>query len=364
MSASLADAMLIAPDASAVWGVPLQAAGCPKCGRVQIVPAARMGARCPACAAAALAPQPARLRSEPPELMVPFQVTAAALATSLEQWAGGVWLRPKDLAGSALQARLAPGYLPMWLVDAAATGNWRAQAGYDYDVASANEHYQDGQWVTQRVTETRIRWEPRAGQVARQYHNIAVPALDDHARLMARLGDYALDKATTYTGSALEGATVQLPSLEPDAAWPFARGRLDERVAADCRAASGAQHVEQLDLKLAYDGRHWTQLLLPVYTTAYQDDDGNWIPVLINGQTGRISGVRRASQKLGWQWTGLIAGVALALFVIAAVLSAAGVLFPPLVAVGGLLMLVSFAIGLAAPVPALWAWRHNRALST
>jgi hypothetical protein len=181
---------------------------------------------------------------------------------------------------------------------------------------------------------------------------------------MARLGDYAVESASPYAPEVLAGAAVRLPNLEPEAAWPFARARLDQRVAADIQAAAGTQHLEQASLDLDYQALHWTQLLLPVYATAYQDDDGQWIPVLINGQTGRISGLRRASQKLGWQWTGAIAAVALVLFIIAAGLSAAGVLFPPLVALGGFLMLVSFAIGLLAPIPAVWAWQHNRSQTT
>jgi hypothetical protein len=360
MTAAQIDSMRVAPETEALWGVALQPAGCPRCGRVFLVPAQRLGVRCPACAAAALAAQPARLRLEPPELAVPFRATASGLSAALDEWTRAVWLRPKDLSVSVLGARLVPLYVPMWLVDAEVSGNWQAQAGYDYQVASANEHFQDGRWSTQRVTETRIRWEPRAGQVRRGYQNVAAPALDEHARLTARLGDFAVESAGPYAPAALAEAIVRLPNLEPDAAWPFARARLDQRVTADLQSAAGAQHLEQARLALDYQGLHWTQLLLPVFATAYQDDDGHWIPVLINGQTGRISGLRRASQKLGWQWTGAIAAVALVLFILAAGLSAAGVLFPPLVALGGVLMLVSFAIGLLAPIPAVWAWQHNR----
>jgi hypothetical protein len=178
---------------------------------------------------------------------------------------------------------------------------------------------------------------------------------------MAQLGAYTQDAAGPYQAEVMAAAVVRVPSLEPEAAWPFARARLDERVAADCQAAAGAQHVEQMRLAVEYGGRHWTQLLLPLYATAYQDDDGNWIPVLINGQTGRISGVRRASQRLGWQWTGLLAAVAVVLFLVGAAISAAGALVPPLLAVGGALMVLSFILGLLAPIPAIWAWQHNRA---
>jgi len=353
-------APLATDSAAASWGVDLRVAGCPSCGRVHLAPADRAAGRCPACFSADLVSQPTHLRSEPPELVVPFQVTPDELTPRLENWAKAIWLRPADLSGATLRSRLTQGYLPMWLVDAEAEGGWQAQAGFDYEVASAREHWQDGRWVTQRVTETRIRWEPRAGRVRRAYANTAAPALDDHARLMASLGEFQQAQARPYEAGALAQATIRVPALEPTAAWPFARARLDERVTTDVRAAVGAQHTDQVKLAVNYTQPHWTQLLLPIYTTAYQDDEGKWRMVMINGSTGQVTGTRRASQRLGWRWTGLIAGGALGLFLLALLLSAVGVIFPPVIVLGGLLLVLSVVAGLLALIPAVWAWQYNR----
>jgi hypothetical protein len=326
---------------------------------VHLAPPEWAGKRCPACARGTLAAQPAPMRPEPPELALPFMVTPAQAGAALDAWARGVWLRPAELNGPGLQARLVPTYLPMWLVDAEGAGAWAAQAGYAYEVASTNENYRGGQWVTQHVKETRLRWEPRAGQVRRAYANVAAPALEDHEALLKRLGGFPLEQAAPFAPEAAQAAAVRVPSLAPEAAWPFARARLDERVAGDVQAAAGAQKLEQTKLTLAYERLHWTQLLLPVYATHYQDETGAWHAVLINGTSGRIAGVRRASQRLGWQWTGLIAAAALALFVLGALLTAAGAIVPPLIALGGLLLVASFGVGLAALGPAVWAWQFN-----
>ena len=343
------------------WPGQLQPAACAACGLVHLVPPAWVaeGRRCPACARGPLTAQPAPLRPEPPELALPFTVTPAQAGAALDAWVKGVWLRPAELSGPVLQARLVPSYLPMWLVDAEAAGTWATQAGYAYEVASTNENYQGGQWVTQHVKETRLRWEPRAGQVRRAYANVAAPALEDHTALLNRLGSFPLEKATSFAPEAAAAAAVRGPTLAPEAAWPFARARIDELVAADVQAAAGAQKLEQTNLALAYQGQHWTQLLLPVYATHYQDETGAWHAVLINGASGRITGVRRASQRLGWQWTAIIAAAAVALFVLAALLTVAGAVLPPLVALGGLLLVASFGVGLAALAPAVWAWQFN-----
>ncbi len=345
---------------SAAWPGALQPAACAHCGLVHLVPPERLGQRCPACHQAALVAQPAPIRPEPPELALPFQVTPAQAGAALEAWARGVWLRPAELSGPVLQQRLMPTYLPMWLVDAEAAGSWQTQAGYAYDVASTNENFKSGQWVTQHVTETRLRWEPRAGQVQRAYANVSAPALEDHTQLTARLGRFPLEAAQPYMPEAVQAAAVRVPSLMPEAAWPFARARLDEAVSADLQAAAGAQRLEQTTLALDYRHPHWTQLLLPVYATAYQDETGVWQAVHINAHTGQISGVRRASQRLGWLWTGGIAAVAVALFLLAALLTAVAVVLPPLVALSGLLLVLSFIVGLVAAFPAIWAWQFNR----
>jgi hypothetical protein len=341
------------------WPGRLQTAVCGACGVVHLVPPERRDQRCPACARAVLTEQPGPVRPEPPELALPFRVTPAEAGAALATWAGGVWLRPADLNGAALQQRLTPTYLPMWLVDAEAEGAWAAQAGYAYDVASTNETFQGGRWATQHVQETRLRWEPRTGQVRRAYANVAAPALEDHAALMQRLGHFPLEAARPYDPAGA-AAAVRVPTLTPDAAWPFARARLDEHIGADVQDAAGAQRLEQRKLAVEYRKQNWTQLLLPVYATAYQDETGTWHAVHVNAHTGQIAGVRRASQRLGWQWTGGIAAAALAVFILAALITAGGALFPPLVALGGLGIVLSFVIGLAALAPAVWAWQFNR----
>jgi hypothetical protein len=294
-----------------------------------------------------------------PELVLGFGLSRAQAARALEDWARAVWLRPPELAGGALAARLARVYQPMYLVDAAVAGHWSAQMGYDYRVASTQESYRDGQWATQRQEENRIRWEPRAGELAREYRNVAVPALEEQARLMRGLGSFDQEAAALFTPESLAEAMVRLPSLDPEAAWPVARARLEAQAAADCQAAAGAQHVEQAQLSLNYANQHWTLLLLPVYVTAYRDDNGQWRIVRLNGRTGQVSGVRRASMRQGWLWSGTLAGLAAALFLMALLLGAGGALVPPLLALSGLMMIVALALGLGAFVPAAWVWQHN-----
>jgi hypothetical protein len=343
-------------SASSAWGLDLHPAGCSHCGAVFLLKPGMEGVLCPACAGAALTAQGARLRDEPPELVAPFQTSDAQTEAGLQDWTGGVWLRPPDFTHASLQARLQRIYLPMWLVDAHVDGQWQSGMGFDYQVESAHEAYGNGRWVEQKVTETRVRWEPRAGEIQRDYQNVAVPALESHAHLISGLGNFDLGKAQPYNASSLQITAIRNPDLDTQAAWSVARPLVEKLSAVDCQAASGAQHNEEFKLNAGYKNLNWTQLLLPVYATYYQDESGVNVPVLINGQTGKIYGIRRASQKKGWTWTGVLLAVAFACFLLALLLSFAS--SSPGTA-SNILFLAALVFGAVSPYPAAWAWQFN-----
>jgi len=63
--------------------------------------------------------------------------------------------------------------------------------------------------------------------------------------------------------------------------------------------------------------------LIPVFTAWYLDDEQQPQPVLIHGQTGQLSGPRRASMRRAQNTAFIMAGVAGALFTISLILGLA-----------------------------------------
>jgi hypothetical protein len=317
-------------------------------------------ALCPACFSANLEPQPTLIRPERPELILDFAITPTQVQARFGEWLKGVWLRPLELAPGLLSHRLTRTFIPMWLVDGNIIGNWKAHMGYDYEVASSQEVFRSGTWTTRKVTETRIRWEPRAGTATRGYQNLSVPALEEHTRLMRGLGKFNLAAASKYSPKSLERASVRVPSLLPEAAWPLAKSGFNRLTAQDCQRAAAAQHVDEFVIEANYHEQHWTQLLLPVYTTAYRDEDGIVHPILVHGQNGKIFGLRRASQRQARKWSLGFAGMAMVCFVLGLLFAAGAALIPPLGAIGLLFFGGAFFIGILAPIPAVWAWNFNK----
>jgi hypothetical protein len=348
------------PEISTLWERPLQPAHCPQCGVAHLIPKEMHTALCPACFSAPLEPQPTVIRPEPPELLLDFAITPSQVRARFEAWLKGVWLRPKELAPGVLTQRLTRTFVPMWLVDGMVQGTWQAQMGFDYEVASSQEVFRGGRWTTRKLTETRIRWEPRSGTAERKYQNLSVPALDEHTRLMRGLGKFKMEAASAYSAASLERASVRVPSLLPDAAWPLAKSGFDRLVAKDCQKATSAQHVDAFIVDAEYQEQHWTQLLLPVYTTAYRDEDGKIYPILIHGQNGKVFGVRRASQRQARNWSLGIAALALVCFVLGLLFAAGTALLPPLGVISLFFFGAALFLGIAAPIPAIWAWNFNQ----
>ena len=348
------------PIDSPVWGADLHPAGCAVCGRGFLTSAERIGQPCPACGRGNLEARPALMRQEPPELIAPFKLSTADLAGRFETFAKDVWLRPDDLSGAALASRAVPVFWPMWLVDGQVVGHWEAELGFDYKVESARESLAGGQWRSEKLIETRARWEPRAGLVSRSYDNVATPALSDHARWLKLGGSYPEMQPASFSLEKLGGAVVCIPDLVPEQAWPVVRAELERRAGEDCREAAGAQHVRRIALRVEHSAPHWTQLLLPAFLSYYKDDEGTAHPILVNAVTGKVGGRRMASQQKGLRLAAIIGAVALTALFLGLIALAAGALLPPVALLGVVGLVAAIGLGIGALVPAIWPWQWNR----
>ena len=344
-----------------IWGAELQPVGCNECERVFLIePSLVDQETCPACGIGMLSAQPVLMRGEPPEVLVPNAVNQHQLQSILTEFVNGVWLHSDDFTSQSLFARARQIFIPMWLVDSDIAGVWQAESGYDYEVKSSEEYYSGGSWLSRDKIETRIRWEPRAGQVQRHYDNVAVAALTDFQGLQAKIGGFDFSKSQRYQPESLDNALIRVPDIHQDSAWSDVQSSLHRLAAKDCQLASNAQHIRDYSIKAGYENLNWTQLLLPVFVTWYTDDTGQPQIVHVNGQNGKISGLRLASQRKGWKWASIIIGVAALVFIAGLLLLALGALLPPVVTMGVLLIVAALIISVAAMVPVAWPWQWNR----
>lgn len=348
------------------WGRPLQAAVCEHCDWQYLVGADRARTRCPHCSQTALTSLEDEVGElpivRPPEFVVPFEVSPDGLEQGVETFADGIPFPPADLNAETLKSRLEKVYLPTWLVDVEADALWEAEAGFDYQVVSHEERYDDrhGGWITREVEETRTRWEPRVGRLTRMYDNVPAPALEEDARLRERLGHWDDGTREPYQPSATAEASIALPDRTPEDAWSAAVPAVRQRAAGECQRAAAADHFREFLWTPTYGQRNWSLLLLPVYATAYRDDEGHAHALLVHGQTGRIDGPRRASMRRARRVSMIVGLVALVILALGLAMVAAGLMVPPLAAAGVAAVLVALVVGVAALAPMLLVWQFNR----
>jgi hypothetical protein len=343
-----------------IWGENLIPVGCPKCKQAFLIPSQSTNQVCPRCASASLVAQPVQIRPEPPELILPFKVSKANLSPTIDQFVKSIWLRPDDFSATAIESRLSMLFLPLWLVDSSIQGDWRAEVGFNYKVKSSQDSFRDGSWQSRDVVETRTRWEARSGTIDRQYQNVAAPALVHQEAWSKSLGTYQYSNAQPYSHGQVDHACIHVPDLPPEEAWPQAKTALNQLAQKDCASAAGADHIRNATLDVEYPGQNWTQMLLPVLTSYYLDDDRQPHIVMIHGQTGVISGDRVASQAKGWRTAGIAAAIAVGVFLVSLLSFAMAALFPPiaLLAIPGVLVAIGLVI--YAIVAAVYPWQQNR----
>ncbi|NJN44298.1 MAG: hypothetical protein HC806_05960 [Anaerolineae bacterium] len=134
------------------------------------------------------------------------------------------------------------------------------------------------------------------------------------------MGEFDLTPAQSLSGGNLPAPSggrsplFRLPTRPTEDAWPDALPNLQQAASDECRAAGKSDHFREFRWQAEYANQNWTQLLLPIYATYYLDDDQRPQPILLHGQTGQVSGVRRASMKRAQTtalWILLAAGVVL-----------------------------------------------------
>jgi hypothetical protein len=326
---------------------------------------------CPHCHAAPLEPYQETDFSmlvdfiKPPELHLPFSYPESQLFDKIHNFSKNIPFAPDDLTLENVRQRLCKIYLPLWLVDSNVSATWQAECGYYYQAKSHQEKFSNGRWQTQEVIETRTRWEPRLGKLTRPYHNISAPALEEHRPLMAALGNFEYKKAVPVATEALltdsaQPSLVCIPSRDKDDAWPDTLPRFQEQGSEESRLACAADQIREFKWKPEFSDQNWSLFLIPMWSSFYLDDENKPQSILVNGQSGQMSGSRRASMKKARKVSLSILIAALVAFALTVVVGLISIAVPGLMVLAGIGLISSLIIALAAIYPIATAWNVNR----
>jgi len=349
------------------WGMPYSLWRCKQCKWTYLISENMKPVICPACFHLTLVQiendEPAPLFISSPELLIPFSVDVHDLAKRMENFARAIPFAPEYLTAQALINRVQKIFIPTWLVDSSIIAEWSGEFGYDYDILSHQDQYNEnaGGWKSNEVAESRIRWEPRIGRLNRTYSNIPAPALQDiHPMLKQQITFFEKKRGIPFQPAAITDSFIHLPDRAQADAWTDAVPSFLSASMEECRLACEADQIRQFRWRPDFQNQNWTLLLLPVYTTFYKDDEETIQHVFINGQTGQFTGIKRGSMKHARKTGLIILSIAASLFIIGLLLSFLSVMAPMVIALSGFLILAAIIIGVGAIIPVLRVWQFNR----
>lgn len=338
------------------WQLPLAFVACSHCS-TQFLRATPNMTRCTHCFRGELVEKSAETLPfiGAPERIIPFNLDTAAIQQSCATFAHSVWFRPTDLSAENLAQRLHKTFLPHWIVSSRVTGTWQAALGYDYQVVSHVERYSGGSWQTDEVKKTRTDWEARAAKIDLQYSDIRTPALHAFSDLTNRIGSFNMGYEVDFSADNLQNALLHIPDRHGDAAWQDVFQVIHQNCQRDSIAAGAADRIQDFQWQVECPDQKWTHQLIPVYKTYYTDDEGNIIPLLMHGNSGKVDGVRRASMQQAKRYTKIIGVIFLVLLLVTL-----GAFFIELEAVFALTQILLILAALAALFPPVYVWAVNR----
>lgn len=265
---------------------------CAQCGADFDLPPNFFAGDCPFCGTPTVA-DPTSRRKLPPNGVMPFVIAEPEGRDLIVRWLRGLWFAPSSLANQARKdSRLKGCYIPFWTFDARTRSRYSGQRG---DV------YYETRWVTvvvngrqQRQAQqvAKIRWTPVAGQVARDFDDVLVPAGRElPAYLVEKLDPWDTQGMRGYAPDFLRGFRAELYRIPVEEGAQEGRAIMQSVIVGDVRADIGGDQQQIGDLQIERSDETFKLALLPVWVAAFKFL-GKDYRVAVNGRTGAVHGER------------------------------------------------------------------------
>lgn len=311
------------------WGTERKELHCESCGSDLSVAANNLSTTCPFCASNRVIARVAVQEALRPRFLIPFKLEGNDCQPRVKAWLGKGWMHPSDLARAAGSAEFRGVYLPFWTFDATIQADWRAEVGYE-----RTERYYDSSSKSWK-TRTRIDWRWEEGRITQNPDDwLGIGTSKISHILIKRLYPFQVSELTAYEPGFLAGWQALNYDIPLQDSWDTIKAEMREQAREGCHKQIKSRHVRNFSMLADFEDEVWRYILLPVYAAAYRFDNETF-QVLVNGQTGAVSGQKPIAWWKVW-------------------LAIAGLLSPGvLLALIGLVMLLFggigiFALGLAA----------------
>lgn len=274
------------------WGTERRELACQRCGAKVSIPVDLLTYTCPFCGSNKVLQQQASQDGLRPRFLVPFKVDPQACKKIVIPWLSSNWMTPGTLKQVTQIGVFTPIYIPLWTFSASCTADWQAEVGH----TETERAYEDGQWKTR----TKTVWKRESGQVHTNFDDILIEGTTHVSKkLLDQIKNYDLQGLVSYKPEYLAGIQAQAYDVTLDKAWEVGRNNMRENTRQACRSQANTTEIRNFNMNLDFSGETWRYILLPINITAYEYN-GLAYQIMINGQTGAISGQRPVAWGKVW----------------------------------------------------------------
>jgi len=274
------------------WGEERKDLVCENCGALTSIPSDSLTNTCPFCGSNRVIQRQAAQGILRPRFLIPFKIKPEICREKSQEWLGSSWMVPGGLKALADIAAFHEVYLPFWTFDSTAHADWKAEVGH----IETERYYENGEWKTRSVT--KWRWE--SGHTDLQIDDLVVRGTDRLSnRLLNQINRYDLSALTLYDPKYLAGISAKAFDIPLEKAWETGREEMRERTRQECMNQASSSQVRNFSLNLEFADESWRYILLPVYLASYRYQNQSY-QVMVNGQSGQVSGQRPADWNKIW----------------------------------------------------------------
>ena len=278
------------------WSGSQQQVSCQNCGALTLLPPGQRSDQCPYCGSNRMNVSTEQIELIDPQAILLMKINRQQAMAKIQDWLGNGLLVPDNLHQDAEKIFLRPAYYPFWTFNGTLELPWRCE-----------------------INEGNDRWVQRSGTEYKFFDDILIPGM--HALTgqdMDAVQPFNLADLVEFSPEYLAG----WPALNYDQALADASLDARQKVIKEMRTQLSFQietgrEKRNIDTGAGkWSGMTFKHILLPLWVGTYEYKRKNY-RVLINGQTGKISGSKpRDYIKLVLYMVLFITAVAVALYML------------------------------------------------
>lgn len=256
------------------WAEGQRRVACERCSAVILLPAEEKSIECPYCASQQFVAAPVDEKLIDPQLIILMRLDEQKVSDSIKKWLGKGFFAPDDLSLGLSRLKMRPAYYSAWSFDGTLEANWACE------VKEGSGRY--------------AHWEPRTGVITRFFDDVLVSgvrALDN--KLLGQILPFDFQDAVEFKPEYLVGWPTLIYDRSLSDASLLAREQVTKTVRREMeyKVEPGREKRNLSTRGSGWSGMTYKHILFPLWTGSYIYRQKVY-PLLVNGQTGKVSGTK------------------------------------------------------------------------